>query len=392
MISKHRIMRCSLCLKVNLSALLLSLVALAQSNHLIALGSDPAMPTKGRMDAPITVLVFADFESFTSARAATLVDGVLATSADVRIVFKHAPTSSNQHSLQAHEAAVAAAAQGKFWEMHDLLFQNQTKLTREDLLGYAQSLGLDASAFKRGVDEHLNRAIVERDMVEAAALGVTTTPTFFINGRRLQGTQASSVLAGVIQSVRDGIPKGERASSKQSEASGPIPVINLDRSPTKGAKSPALRIIEFSDFECTYCAQVLPIVQNVIALYPGQIQLVFKHFPLPSHQGATLTHQAAVAAGEQGKFWQMHDLLFGHPGHSREDLLKFARLLNLDIGKFTTAMDGHSAKLEVEKDYLDGDRLGVDGVPFFIVGARVISGVPKPGQLRELVDKALKGR
>jgi hypothetical protein len=91
-------------------------------------------------------------------------------------------SASNPNALLAHEAALAAGAQGKFWEMHDTLFENQTKLTRADLLGYAKSLGLDLVAFERALDNHAYRLIVERDLAEAAALSVTTTPTFFVNG------------------------------------------------------------------------------------------------------------------------------------------------------------------------------------------------------------------
>jgi protein-disulfide isomerase len=90
---------------------------------------------RGSDKAPITILVFSDFESFPCARSASVIDGLLQQTRDVRVIFKHAPAASNPNAMLAHEAALAAGAQGKFWEMHDTLFENQTHLTRADLLG-----------------------------------------------------------------------------------------------------------------------------------------------------------------------------------------------------------------------------------------------------------------
>jgi len=118
---------------------------------------------RGSDKAPITILVFSDFESFPCARSAGVIDGLLHQTRDVRVIFKHAPAASNPNALLAHEAALAAGAQGKFWEMHDTLFENQTKLTRADLLGYAKSLALDLAAFQYALDNHTYRPIVERD-------------------------------------------------------------------------------------------------------------------------------------------------------------------------------------------------------------------------------------
>ena len=82
----------------------------------------------------------------------------------MHLIFKHAPAASNVNSLLAHEASLAADAQGKFWEMHDLLFANQTKLALPDLLRYAKQLGLDLTAFRKALGEHTYRPVVERDL------------------------------------------------------------------------------------------------------------------------------------------------------------------------------------------------------------------------------------
>src|SRR5262249_19077237 len=109
--------------------------------------------------------------------------------------------------MLAHEAALAAGAQGKFWEMHDLLFANQTKLVRADLVAYGKQLSLDMAASQEALNNHTYRPIIERDVADAWGLGVTATPTFFVNGRRLVGPQGYASLGAVIESLLAGISK-----------------------------------------------------------------------------------------------------------------------------------------------------------------------------------------
>ena len=158
---------------------------------------------------PITILVFSDFECFPCARSASVLAGLVGQGKDVRLIFKHAPAATNVNSLLAHEASLAADAQGKFWEMHNLLFANQTKLALPDLVGYAKQLGLDLTAFRKALDKHTYRLVVERDLAEARALGVTTTPTFFVNGRRLVGPQGYASLQAVLDSLLAETPRNQ---------------------------------------------------------------------------------------------------------------------------------------------------------------------------------------
>jgi protein-disulfide isomerase len=218
---------------------------------------------RGSDKAPITVLVFSDFESFPCARSASVLSGFVRQTKQVRVIFKHAPAASNPNALLAHEAALAAGEQGKFWEMHDTLFENQTKLTRADLLGYAKSLGLDLAAFQRALDNHTYRPIVERDLAEAAGLGVTTTPTFFVNGRRLIGPQGYASLGAVLASLLAGIPLDKRVQP-EIVAAGPAQQIDLRSAPTRGPATAPISLVEFSDFECPFCAETAPVVRQLL--------------------------------------------------------------------------------------------------------------------------------
>jgi protein-disulfide isomerase len=316
--------------------------------------------------------------------------GVLAASKDVQMIFKHAPSSRNPNSFLAHEAALAAGAQGKFWEMYGALFGNQQKLAATDLLAYARRLNLDLPSFEQALDNHTYRPIIERDLSEARGLGVTTTPTFFVNGRRLVGPQGYASLGAVIETLLAGIPKSQSVQ-KEIVASGPAQAINLEHAPAKGPATAPVSLVEFSDFECPFCAEAAPIVRQLLAAYPTQIHLAFKQYPLPMHKESHLAHEAALAAAEQGKFWEMHDLLFADQNKlAREDLIAKAKQLKLDVPRFTKDLDTHRFRAAVEADRQEGDRLGVDGTPFFFINGHGISGAVSPADFKRLIDAALK--
>jgi protein-disulfide isomerase len=344
----------------------------------------------GSSSAPITILVFSDFESFPCARSASVIDGLLQQTRDVRVIFKHAPAASNPNAMLAHEAALAAGAQGKFWEMHDTLFENQTHLTRADLLGYAKSLALDLAAFQQALDNHTYRPIVERDLAEAAGLGVTTTPTFFVNGRRLVGPQGYASLGAIIESLLAGIPLDKRVR-EEIVAAGPAQQIDIAHAPTRGPATAPISLVEFSDFECPFCAMTAPVVHQLLLAYPTQVRFAFKHYPLPMHKESPQAHEAALAAADQGKFWEMHDLLFATQSKlTREDLIAKAQQLNLDVPRFTTDLDTHRFKPQVDQDRQEGNRLGVDGTPFFFINGHAISGGVSLPDFKHLIDAAIK--
>jgi protein-disulfide isomerase len=345
---------------------------------------------RGSDKAPVVVLVFSDFESFPCARSASVLDGFLRQTKQIRVIFKHAPAATNPNALLAHEAALAAGAQGKFWEMHDTLFENQTKLSRADLLGYAKALGLNLPVFQQALDNHTYRPIVERDLAEAKGLGIVTTPTFFVNGRRLVGPQGYASLGAVIETLLAGIPPSQRVQ-EEIVASGPAQAINIEHAPAKGPATAPVSLVEFTDFECPFCAQAAPIVHQLLAAYPTQVHFAFKHYPLPMHKESPLAHEAALAAGEQGKFWEMHDLLFATQDKlTRDDLIAKAKQLNLDVARFTKDLDGHRFKPQVDADRQEGNRLGVDGTPFFFINGHAISGAVDLPTFKTLIDAALK--
>jgi protein-disulfide isomerase len=155
--------------------------------------ADPVDPyrdhTRGREDAPVTLVEYADFECEYCGRAESMIRGLLeAYGTDLRYVFRNLPlVDVHEHAELAAEAAEAADAHGKYWEMHDLLFAHADALELDDLLRYAGEAGLDADRFADDLRSGRYALRVARDVESADESGVAGTPTFFVNGRRHHG-------------------------------------------------------------------------------------------------------------------------------------------------------------------------------------------------------------
>jgi protein-disulfide isomerase len=117
---------------------------------------------------------------------------------NVRIVWKHLPLDFHQKAPLAHLASVAAHEQGKFWEFHDKVFGNQQKLDRAQYVEYARQLGMDVKRFEAALDSARGKPAIDADKNEAAGIGVTGTPAFFVNGRYLSGAKPFKDFAQVI--------------------------------------------------------------------------------------------------------------------------------------------------------------------------------------------------
>lgn len=156
---------------------------------------------KGPADAPVTILEYADFECPFCGRAFWELKRLeSAVEGRARFVFRHFPlTQPHPHALLAAEAAEAAGAQGSFWEMYEVLFQNQQNLEAPALLTYAADLGLDMGRFTRDLQEHHFQPKVQRDFLEGVRSGVNGTPSFFINGERHNGAYTAEALLAAIE-------------------------------------------------------------------------------------------------------------------------------------------------------------------------------------------------
>jgi protein-disulfide isomerase len=147
-------------------------------------------PSKGPKNAPVTIVEFSDFQCpFCSRVVPTLKQIEDTYKTKVRISFKNLPLPMHQFAQSAAEASLAAHDQGKFWEMHDKLFANQQQLDRASLERYAQELGLNMARFKAALDSGKFKDRVQKDSADASKIGVSATPTLFVNGKKLEGAQ-----------------------------------------------------------------------------------------------------------------------------------------------------------------------------------------------------------
>lgn len=157
----------------------------AQAVQRIDLGSSPV--TGGEM-ARVTVVEFADFECPYCGQSASALEELLRHyEGKVRLVFKNFPLTAHHHSMPAALAAMAAHRQGKFWQMQERLFANQSSLEREDLFRFAEQIGLDMERFRRDFESEAVAQAVQADRQQGDALELSGTPTFFVNGRRVEG-------------------------------------------------------------------------------------------------------------------------------------------------------------------------------------------------------------
>jgi Na+/H+ antiporter NhaA len=155
---------------------------------------------RGPVAAPVTVVEYGDFECPYCGMAEPVVRELLQDFTDVRYVWRHLPLNDvHTHAQLAAEAAEAAANQGAFWVMHDLLFRHQDALEAEDLVGYAEELGLDPERFADDLQEHAGATRVGDDVDSADLSGVSGTPTFFVNGRRHQGAYDIATLSAAVR-------------------------------------------------------------------------------------------------------------------------------------------------------------------------------------------------
>ena len=158
-----------------------------------------------------------------------------------------------------------------------------------------------------------------------------------------------------------------------------------------GPADATVTIVEFSDFECPYCSLAANVANQVKEKYAGKsVRFVFRHFPLSFHKNAHLASQASLAAMEQGKFWEFHDLLFeNQKAMTRSDLESHAKKLGLDLAKFNKALDAGTFKAAVDADMQMGMKVAVQGTPtMFINGERVANPTDFEG-LAKMVDSRL---
>jgi protein-disulfide isomerase len=167
---------------------------------------------RGDPQAPVEIVVYSDFQCPFCARQYASLDRLVREHGDaVRIQFRHLPNPGHPAGIAAHHAALAADRQGRFWEMHDRIFANPQRLTRDAFLGYAREIGLDERQFERDLDDPMLDRVIDRDRAEAARIGITEAPALVVNGKVIPGAQPYALLLRLVDQARDGADRARPA-------------------------------------------------------------------------------------------------------------------------------------------------------------------------------------
>jgi protein-disulfide isomerase len=366
-------------------------------------------PVRGPADARVTIVVFADYQCPFCAAMLPVFDRVMSEHPkDIRIAWRQRPlTVMHSAAGLAAEAALAAREQKKFWEMNALLYAHPNELAPGDLEGYAEKIGIDRGKFKAALADHRFAREVEDDSAAGLKLGAIGTPTIFINGRAVHGYLSYEEMNKVLDEelafadglLQKGTPRarlyehilaGAKAEAPREDLTAPTVDVEVGDAPSRGPANAPVTIVEFGDFQCPYCGRVEQQLGELRKIYGKKIRFVWKDYPLPMHPQAMLAAEAARAAGDQGKFWPMHDWLLAHQDSlGLTSIEEAARHLGCDMAKFSKTLDAWQHRPQIDRDLAQVDKLGVSGTPTLFINGRKLQGILPTEQLRDVVDRAL---
>lgn len=370
-------------------------------------------PYRGRLDAPVKMETFSDFQCvfcgrFSEETLPQLLANQVAAG-DVVFIFYDFPLSSiHPYAQPAANAARCAGETGAaaYWAMHDRLFATidaWAKAGAADVFrAYAAELGLDETAFGACLDENRYADAIAADQALGTSRGVDSTPSFFLNNKLMAGAypletfnQAINVAlaAGSVEGTT-----GDTAAAPQAPATAPTPAaIVMDNiAAERGQTTARVTIVEYTDYQCPYCqrhaVETLPkLIDEMIDT--GRVRYVLKDFPLDSiHPQARAAAVAARCAGEQEAYWEMHESLFasqadwsGQTTGLNDLFTGLATGLGLDGDAFGACLTSGRFEDVIQANQDEGLALGVQGTPAFFIDGFPISGA----QPYELFDYAV---
>lgn len=353
----------------------------------------------GSPDAPVTIIEYSDFQCpYCGRYARETFPQIVRTyvlTGKVRYIFKNFPLFSiHPQAQKAAEAAECAGEQGRYWGMHEVLFDNQQQWSGQanavqTFKKFAAELGLDQARFDTCLDEGKYAEQINTDSQEGLVAGVGSTPTFRINGMDLQGAYPFQQFARTIDYLLAG---------------GKAPTLDIaaDSYRSQGQANAPVVITEFSDFQCPACGQVArTVIPELIKQYvdTGKVRFVYREFPLTSiHPLAQKASEAAVCAGRQDRYWEMNEKLFaaqsewGAQGADPAGFFKqYARELGVDGKTFDECLDSGQAAIEVQGEMMAGEMAQVQATPTFFINDIPIRGGRSIETFGQIIDYLTAG-
>ena len=349
-------------------------------------------PSKGAENAPVTIVEFSDFQCPFCQQLLGPLGQVLEAYGDVvRLEYRQFPLASiHPNAPKAAEASLCANDQGRFWELHDAMFANQGNLFPDQLKARARTLNIDGARFDECLDSNKYAKQVAVDLEEGKKLGIIGTPGLFVNGRFMGGDRTAEDIAKMVldELRRAGRPLEPRRMN-------PIrTMVSADGFPTRGPAGAPVTIVEFADFQCPYCKQMVKPLEQLLKTYGDSVRLVYRQFPIASiHPEAQKAAEASLCASAQGKFWEMHDALYAdQQGLDVPSLRKTARSLGLNGAKFDSCLDSEQFASEIKIDLEAGRSAGITGTPGFFINGRFLSGIQRFESMAAIIEDELAAR
>ncbi|MDT8306258.1 MAG: thioredoxin domain-containing protein, partial [Anaerolineae bacterium] len=356
----------------------------------------------GDPGAPVTIVEFTDYQCPYCARySQETLPRVRADLVETGLVYyqlKDLPLDIHPQAPRAAAAARCAGEQDAYWEMHDALFANQTEWASADGVDeafgrLAVEIGLDSDPFDACVESERYAQAVQDNLSEAAALGVSGAPSFFIDGYPVRGAQPFELFEYAVALAQEG--------ALGDAYRRPLPEISGGAFAFGNPDAPVV-MIEFTDYQCPFCARYATETQGrIIADYvdTGQVYYVIKDFPIRQiHPLALDAAQTARCAGEQDAYLAMHDLLFAEQGtwsSAADGLAAFSALaeeLGLDTDAFSACLTSGKYEEAVLANFEEGAGVGVSGTPAFFVGTEFVDGAQPYEAFAAVLDAQLGGR
>jgi protein-disulfide isomerase len=394
-------------------------------------------PTRGPADAPVTVVMLADYECPFCARGwNTIKELEKAHPGKIRVSFKHFPLPNHAQGKLGAQVAICVLKQkgeAAFWQLHEKLFASGDDLSEAALLGQAKAVGADPAEVKSCMKESGYSELLSADLKLGLGLGVDGTPAFFLNGKKVSGAQPlaqfekayAEALGRAEAALKSGVKpaevyehlikdaatkpvflKGKEPRSDAGQGAPPeldptvvfrVPVTRAY--PARGPGDALVTIVEFADLQCPACKMASERLGKLLADFPADVRVVYRNFPLPHNADAYLAAEAALAVrtqkGDAGFFAYMDKLHASQQDLSRPVLEKLAGELGVDPGPFKKALDERTHRAQVQADRVFAEKMAVPGTPAFFINGKVMMGLPPDyetlkARIQQEIDAAKK--
>ncbi len=370
-------------------------------------------PMKGHVDAdaPVTIVMFSDFECPYCLQSHRVLQQLSAEYPDkIRLVYKAFPLGMHPSAMIAAMIAEAAEERGTFWTFHDLLFSGE-ELSFENLIRYAETSKLDIQQLQTEITDYKYASNVRRDMRLARRFDINSTPVFFVNGRMIGGAMPIEAFREMVdeeillaeQWKRQGVEDiyahataHAYGSIVYEEASGepdqdmvyPVPIGN---SPQEGLKSAPLTVVVFGDFQCPFCVRGHRTLTKLKAIYGSKLRIVYKFSPLPNHPGGYVASRGALYALKKGKFMEYYNRVYDFGARfDLTRLLELGEAMGFDADEFSAALNDDAFDAQIIRDQELSAALGVRGTPAYFINGRPILGARGEMHFRMLFAEELE--